>query len=137
MKLFVPVTVRATSAVCDTPPELPVTATVTGPPTLAVALAVSVRTLVLVVLLGSKDAVTPGGKLEVTARLTVPEKPFDGCTVIVLVLLAPCAMLKLLGAAVSVKPEATPESGISSGFEAELLDMVSAPRTDPPTVGAN
>ena len=80
--------------------------TVVGPPTAAEALAVSVRTLVLVglvVLVGLNEAVTPVGNVDVTARLTLPANPFVGFTVIVLVPLLPCAMLKVLGAADNVK----------------------------------
>jgi hypothetical protein len=131
------VTVRLMVVVCDKPPEVPVTATAIGPPMVAVALAVRVKTLVLLVLVGLNAAVTPFGKVEVTARLTLPAKPFVGCTVIVLVLLLPCMTLTLVGAAVSVKPAAVPENGISSGLGLALLITVSPPTIDPPTVGAN
>ena len=76
--------------------------TVVGPPVVAEPLAVSVSTLVLPVIAGLNDAVTPLGKLDVTARLTFPANPFVGFTVIVLVPLLPCAILKLLGAADNV-----------------------------------
>jgi hypothetical protein len=71
----------------------------------AVPLAVSVKVLEfagLVVLAGLKEGVTPAGKTEVD-KLTLPVKPFCGVTVIVLVPLAPCTMLRLLGAAESEK----------------------------------
>ena len=56
----------------------------------AVLLAVSVSTLVLVVLAGLKaEAVTPLGRPE-TDSITLPVKPFCGVTVIVLVPLPPC-----------------------------------------------
>src|SRR5450755_2067481 len=100
------VTVRLMAVVWVKAPEVPWTVTVTGPPVVAEALAVSVRTHVLVglvVLVGLNDAVTPMGRVEVTDRLTLPEKPFVGFTVIVLVPLVPWAMLKVVGAAVSVK----------------------------------
>ena len=77
--------------------------TVVGPPTVAEPLAVSVKTLVVVVLVGLKDAVTPLGRIEVTDRATLPEKPLVGFTVMVLVPLPPWATLTLLGAAESVK----------------------------------
>lgn len=77
-KFFVAVTVRLMIVVCDTPPEVPVTATATGPPAVAVLLAVSVKTLVVLVLVGLNDAVTPLGRREVTTRLTLPAKPFVG-----------------------------------------------------------
>jgi hypothetical protein len=41
------------------------------------------------VLVGLKDAVTPVGRVEVTAKLTLPVNPFSGFTVIVLVPLLP------------------------------------------------
>jgi hypothetical protein len=68
-------------------PEVPVTVTVTEP-VVAVLLAVSVKVLLPVVLLGLKDAVTPEGKPEAD-KLTLPVKPFTGVTEMVLVPLAP------------------------------------------------
>src|SRR5512146_3019518 len=68
-------------------PEVPLIVTV-AVPVLAVLLAVRVSVLVLVALLGLKDAVTPLGKSE-AARLTLPLNPFWGAIVIVLVPLAP------------------------------------------------
>jgi len=65
-------------------------------PVVAVPLAVNVSVLVLVVLLGLNDAVTPLGGTEV-ARLTLPVKPFCGVTVIVLVPLVPWVIVTLLG----------------------------------------
>jgi len=65
-------------------------------------LAVSVKVLVAVAGFGLKDAVTPLGMPEAD-KLTLPLKPFCGVTVIVLVPLAPCVMVKLLGEAESVK----------------------------------
>jgi len=94
-------TVRETVVLLVTLPELPVMVTV-AVPVLAVLLAVSVKVLVLVVLLGVKDALTPLGRPEAD-RLTLPLKPFCGVTVIVLVPLAPCVMVKLPGEAESVK----------------------------------
>ena len=55
-------------------PDAPVTVRTTVP-VAAVLLAVSVNVLVLVVLLGLKNAVTPVGKPEAD-KLTVPLKPF-------------------------------------------------------------
>jgi hypothetical protein len=75
--------------VCVSVPEVPVIVTVVGPPTVAVALAVNVKTLVLLVVVGLNEAVTPLGRVEVTAKLTLPVKPFTGFTVIVLVPLLP------------------------------------------------
>ena len=76
-------------------PDVPVTVTVTDP-IAAVLLAVSVNVLVLAVLLGLNDAVTPLGRPE-AERLTLLLKPFSGLTVMVLAPLAPCAIVKLFG----------------------------------------
>jgi len=65
-------------------------------PVVAVPLAVNVSVLVLVVLLGLNDAVTPLGRTEV-ARLTLPVKPFWGVTVIVLAPLVPWVIVTLDG----------------------------------------
>jgi len=78
----------------------PVMVTVTVP-VVAVLSAVSVNVLVLAVLLGLNDAVTPPGKPDAD-KLTLPLKPFCGVTVMVLVLLVPCVIVKLLGDAESV-----------------------------------
>jgi hypothetical protein len=67
-----------------------------------VLLAVSVKVLVAVVLLGFSAAVTPLGKPEAD-KLTLPLKPFCEVTVIVLVSLDPCVTVKLLGDAESAK----------------------------------
>jgi hypothetical protein len=71
-------------------------------PVVAELLAVRVKTLVVVALVGLKDAVTPLGRPEAT-KLTLLAKPFVGVTVIVLVPLLPWTTLKALGAADSVK----------------------------------
>ncbi len=55
-------------------PDVPVMVTV-AVPTAAVLLAVRVSALVLVVLLGLNEAVTPEGRPE-AERLTLPLKPF-------------------------------------------------------------
>jgi hypothetical protein len=68
-------------------PDVPVTVTDTGPG-VAELLAVNVRTLVLVVVAGLNEAVTPAGRPE-AARVTLPVKPFVGFTVIVLLTFAP------------------------------------------------
>src|ERR1017187_2378578 len=118
VKLGAAVTVRLMVVVCVRVPEVPVMVTVGGPPVVAELLAVSVKMLVLVVLDGLNDAVTPLGRAEVTAKFTLLVKPFSGFTVMVLVPLLPWAMLKLLGAADSVKlaAVAVPASGIRSGL---------------------
>ena len=71
-------------------------------PVVAELLAVNVSMLVLVVLLGLNDAVTPLGRTEV-ARLTLPVKPFWGLTVIVLVPLVPWVIVILEGDAERLK----------------------------------
>jgi hypothetical protein len=86
--------------------DVPLTDRVTVP-IAAVPFAVSVNTLVLAVLVGLKDADTPLGRPD-TDKLTFPVKPFSGVTVTVVVPLAPCVTVKLLGEAESEKlgPEA-------------------------------
>ena len=83
------------------PPDIPVMVT-EAVPVAAVPLAVRVNVLVLVVLLGLNDAVTPLGRPDAD-KLTLPLKPFCGVTVMVLAPLAPCVMLRLLGDAERVK----------------------------------
>jgi hypothetical protein len=85
----------------DKLPEVPVMATV-AVPVVAVPLAVSVNVLVVVAGFVLNDAVTPLGKPEAD-KVTLPLKPFCGVTVIVLVPAVPCVIVKLLGAAESVK----------------------------------
>jgi hypothetical protein len=64
-------------------PEVPLIVTV-AIPAVAVLLAVRVSVLLLVAGLGLNSAVTPLGKPD-AERVTLPLKPFDGVTVIVLV----------------------------------------------------
>ena len=68
-------------------PEVPVTVTV-AVPVVAVLLAVNVRTLVEAVGLVPKLAVTPEGSPDAD-KVTLPVKPPEGVTVIVLVPLLP------------------------------------------------
>jgi hypothetical protein len=65
-------------------------------PVAAVPLAVRVSVLVLDVLLGLNDAVTPLGRPDAD-KLTLLAKPFWGVTVMVLAPLAPCTIVKLFG----------------------------------------
>jgi hypothetical protein len=95
------VTVRAIVVVGFKLPDVPVIVTVEFP-VAAVALAVSVKVLVEVVGFGTNPAVTPLGRPEAD-NATLPLKPFDGTTVIVLVPWFPWLMVRLLGTAVSVK----------------------------------
>ena len=80
---------------------MPETVTVVVP-VAAVLLAASVSVLVLPVLLGLNNAVTPLGRPDAD-KLTLPLKPFRGVTVMVLVPLAPCTIVKLLGDVDNVK----------------------------------
>jgi len=134
VKVDAAVTVRLIVAVCVNFPDVPVTVTVEVP-VVAELLAVSVKMLVLVVLLGLNEAVTPLGNPD-AAKLTLPMNPPTSPTAIVLVPLLPLATLKVLGAAVSVKVP-VPVSEISSGLGLALLVTVSAPTTGPTMVGAN
>ena len=86
---------RESVVICDNPPDAPETVTVTVPVG-AVPLAVSVNVLVLAVLLGLNDAVTPLGRPDAD-KLTLPLKPPCGVTVMVLVPLVPWTTLRLFG----------------------------------------
>ncbi len=65
-------------------------------PVVAALVAASVNALVMVAGFGLNDALTPLGRPEAD-KLTLPLKPFCGVTVIVLVPVLPCMMLRLLG----------------------------------------
>ena len=80
-------TVRASVVVAVRLPEVPVMVTVAAP-VVAVALAVSVRTLVPVVGFVPNVAVTPLGRPD-AASVTLPLNPFTSVTVMVLVPLPP------------------------------------------------
>ena len=82
-------------------PEVPVTTT-EKVPVVAALLAVRVSVLEDVAGLELNDPVTPVGKPEAT-KLTLLLKPFCALTLIVLVPLAPCRILRLLGDAERVK----------------------------------
>jgi len=95
-------TVSARVVVACRLPEVPVIVTV-DVPVAAEALAVRVSTLVVLVGLGLKTAVTPLGRLD-AARVTLPLNPPRSFTVMVLVPPAPpCVMVRLLGESDSVK----------------------------------
>jgi hypothetical protein len=89
------VTVSAMVVLAERLPLVPVMVTV-DEPAVAELLAFSVNTLVPVVGLVPKDAVTPLGR-PLAARVTLPLNPFAGFTVTVLVPEAPCAMDRLPG----------------------------------------
>lgn len=88
MKLGGGFTVRAMVVDAVRLPEVPLILTVTGPPRVAVLLAVSVSKHVLVVGLVPKAAVTPLGR-PVAASVTLPLNPLAPATVIVSVLPLP------------------------------------------------
>ena len=75
--------------------DVPVMVTMTVP-VAAVLLAVSVNVLVLAVLPGLNDAVTPLGSPDAD-KLTLLLNPFCGVTVMVLAPLAPCTIVTLFG----------------------------------------
>jgi len=88
-------TVSASVVVAVKLPEVPVMVTVADP-VVAVLLAVSVSTLVPVVGFVPNAAVTPLGRPD-AARVTLPVNPPTSVTVIVLVPLPPCVIVRLLG----------------------------------------
>lgn len=97
------VTVTISGVVGASVPEVPVTVTVVVP-VAAPPVALRVKTLVVAVLAGLNDAVTPEGRLAAgTLKATLPLKPFWGVTVIVVVALPPCTTLGLVGDAEIVK----------------------------------
>ena len=101
-KLGAALTVRVSVVVSVKLPEVPVIVTV-AVPAVAVLLAESVSVLVVDVLLGLKEAVTPAGRPD-AAKLTLPEKPPWGAKEIALVPLVPCTRVKLPGVAERRKP---------------------------------
>lgn len=90
-------------------PDVPVMVTL-ATPMAAVLLAVNVNVLVLVVLVGLKEAVTPLGSPDVD-KLTLLLKPFRGVTVMVFVPLPACVMVMLLGDVEMKKPGRGPAVG--------------------------
>lgn len=88
-------TVRVTVVTFIKLPDMPVIITV-AVPTSAVPLAVSIKVLVVDVLLGLKDVLTPLGRPEAD-KLTSPLKPFWGVTVIVIEPVFPRIIVTLLG----------------------------------------
>jgi hypothetical protein len=82
---------------------VPVIVTVTVPAA-AVALAVKVRVLVVVAGFALNAAVTPLGS-PAAESVTLPSNPFTGVMVILLIPLLPAVIVKLFGAAESVKLE--------------------------------
>src|SRR5208283_5524458 len=124
VKLGLGVTVSRTVVVAVKLPDVPIIVTV-DVPVAADALAVKVNALVLVVGFGTNPAVTPLGNPD-ALRLTLPVKPFSAFTVIVLVPLFPCTMLKLVGLADSVK--------LGLGVTVRLTVVVAAKFPDVPVI---
>jgi hypothetical protein len=134
VKLGAAFTVNATVVEAVSAPEVPVMVTATGPPTAAVALAVSVNTLEPVAGLVAKPAVTPLGK-PLAAKVTAPVNPPASVTVMVLVPLLPWTTVTLPGEGASVK------LGATLTVRATVVVSVSAPEvpvtvtvTGPPVV---
>jgi hypothetical protein len=94
-------TVNARVVVAVRLPEVPVIVTVADS-VVAVLLAVSVSTLVPVVGFVPNAAVTPLGRPD-AARVTLPVNPPTSVTVMVLVPLPPCVIVRLLGESERVK----------------------------------
>lgn len=88
-----PFTVRLTVTEVDALPNVPVTVTV-AVPTVAVDAAVKVTVLVVAVLAGLNEAVTPLGSPD-AVRVTLPLNPLLGVTVMVSVPLAPAVTLSM------------------------------------------
>jgi len=114
------VTVRAMAVEAVSVPEVPLMFTITGPPTVAALLAVSVITLELVAGLGLKDAVTPLGR-PVAASVTLPLKLLVLAIDRVLVPLPPWASTMPVGEGKSVNLV----SGVT--VSATLVEAVSVP----------
>jgi hypothetical protein len=109
-------TVSVTVVECDKVPLVPVMVTV-AVPVAAVALAVKVRTLVEVVGFVPKVVVTPEGKPDAD-RLTLPVKPPEGVTEIVVFPLLPWTTVTLEGEAESEK------LGLVTGFTVREIVVV-------------
>lgn len=106
VRIGLAVTVVLTVVVWGVEPLVPVIVT-DAVPTVAVGAAVKVSVLVAVpeIEVGLKVAVTPLGKFE-AVRATLPLKPPVLVRLIVVVWLAPCAILRLAGLTDTLKSEA-------------------------------
>ena len=104
-------------------PEVPVIV-MGNAPTAAVPAAVKVRVLVVAVVLGLKDAVTPVGRPEAD-KLTLPLKLNCGVMVMVFVLLVPCVIVVLLK---DVEREKFGDGG--AGVVSETLSKVAVANED-------
>lgn len=88
-------------------PETPLMVTVTGPPVVAVPVAVRVMTCVPARVPAAKAAVTPLGR-PAALKVAVPEKPPISLTVMVSVAVLPWATETLVGEGVRPKPGEAP-----------------------------
>ena len=104
-------------------PEVPVMVTVAVPGVI-VLLAVKFRVLVVDVVGGLSDAVTPLGKPE-AVKVTLPSKPFCGVTVMVSVPVAPCVIVMLLN---EVESEKFGDGG--AGMVIDTLSKVAVAKED-------
>jgi hypothetical protein len=93
VKLGGPFTVNVNMTEVEALPAVPVTVTELVP-VAALELALKVTVLVVAVVAGLKEAVTPLGRPD-AVKLTFPLKPLFGVTVKVLVAVAPCVTVKL------------------------------------------
>lgn len=107
-------------------PEVPVMVTVAAP-TVAVLLAVSVSTLELEDDAGLNDAVTPLG-IPVATNDTLPVNPPTCATVMVSVLLLPCATERDVGEGVSVK------LGVTEGLTVSAIVVVAVVLPEVPVI---
>ena len=125
-------------------PDVPVTVT-DAFPVVAVLLAVKLSVLLVVLLVGLKVAVTPVGKPEIV-NVTVPVKPPEGVTLIVLVPAAPPGVSETeAGVAESVKLPPPVDPGTVSVTVVEFVKLPDVPFTvmgnvpdaaDAPTINA-
>ena len=104
-------------------PEVPVIV-IGNVPTPAVLEAVRIRVLVVAVVLGLNDAVTPAGTPDAD-RPTFPLKPNCGVTVMVFVLFVPCVIVMLLK---EVEREKFGDGG--AGVVSETLSKVAVAKED-------
>jgi hypothetical protein len=118
--------VRLMDVVWVSVPEVPVTVIVLVP-TVAVLLAVKVNTLVEVVGFVPNAAVTPEGRAELES-VTLPVKPPEGVTEIVLLPAVPCLTVKLDGDADNEK------SGVATAFTVNETEVVWVNAPDVPVI---
>lgn len=121
-------TVRVSVVTCVKVSEAP-WIVIENVPVVALLVADRVRVLMVAVLVGLKEAVTPWGKPE-TDRLTLPVKPCCGVTVIVDATWPERARLSELGEAERAKPVTVSESVVlwDNAPDVPVIVMVTVPR---------